>query len=249
MYRSNYKIINNKQIADGYWLLTFYSPEISKNCIPGQFVHIHCGLGTFLRRPFSIAGVQKNSIEIIYKIIGKGTKLLSLKKSGEEVDVLGPLGNGFSIKRNKYPVLVAGGCGIAALRFLAQKLRNKGKIIYGTKNKSELIELSNYKRLDWEIEIATEDGSKGYKGFATELLERELLIRCSDIVYACGPSAMLKKVAEIAKTRNISCQISLEENLACGVGACRGCSIKTVNGYKRVCADGPVFNSEEISWE
>jgi len=235
------------------------------NILPGQFVSIKCGNGTYLRRPFSIAYADKNRIELIYKVVGYGTKWLSEQEKGNKLDILFPLGNGFPIPEfNKDKpvsvILVAGGTGIVTLSYLARKLstvrqlvdRERIIIYYGARTEKELIYVNKLRKFCSELKIVTEDGSAGYKGLATDLFADYILdkqnLNLLVYVYACGPRKMLQKIYEITKNSNILCYASLEEVMACGIGACRGCVINTVNGYKTVCKDGPVFKINEILW-
>ncbi len=244
------KIKDNKQLAKNYYKLTLESKEISENSKPGQFINALINPGTcpMLRRPFAIHRVDKNkeTFEILYEIVGMGTKALALKKVGEKLDLIGPLGTGFKIDaKKKSATLVAGGIGIAPLTYLAEELIKQGKdvcVILGEKT-DKLASLKEGLVVGGcKLLVTTEDGSAGKKGLATEVLITD------PIIYACGPKAMLKAVAKKAKSKKISCQVSLEEKMACGLGACLGCAIMTRKGMKMVCKDGPVFNAEEIIW-
>lgn len=206
--------------------------------------------GTYLRRPLSVYSVSGARVEFLYKAVGKGTDILAGLARGSKIDVLGPLGNGYPYKKyeNKFPVLVAGGTGAASLNFLAEKLKREGLLFYGARNKVEHVCLDNFRQAGWKIELATDDGSAGYKGIITDLLENYLAgkDRKELVVYACGPHAMLKKTAEIARDYGVKCFVSLEEKMACGVGNCQGCAVKSGETYKMVCKDGPVFPIDEI---
>jgi len=266
-------ITNQKEISSGYFRLSFLAPKIAQVAQAGQFLHIYCGGDTYLRRPFSIAGVKKNQVEIIYKIIGKGTELLSQKKKGETLDLIGPLGTGFSLSPITYhlsPVLVAGGTGVASLLFLTHKLvphpLSLVTVLVGAKTKNNLLCVSDFKKLGCKVKLATEDGSLGFKGLVSDLFTSFLVPRPPfpvPAVFACGPYPMLKEIAKICGRKQIKCQVSLENIMACGLGACRGCVVKTrmtadekksqISAdkfkYKTVCKDGPVFEAKEIIWE
>jgi len=252
LYPLKSPIISQKEVLPKYFRLSFFSPKIVRVAQPGQFVHIHCGGGTYLRRPFSIAGVKRNQIEIVYKVVGKGTELLSHRKKGETLDVIGPLGSGFS------------------LLFLAHKLvphpSSLVTVLVGAKTKNDLLSVNDFKKLGCQVKLATEDGSLGFRGLVSDLFKSYLVPRAyslTPVVFACGPYQMLKKIAEICRGKQIKCQVSLENIMACGIGACRGCVVKTRitadKGqtriaadkfiYKTVCKDGPVFNVNEIIWE
>ena len=204
--------------------------------------------------------IKKNGIELLYEVVGKGTAMLSVRKPGESLDVLGPLGNGFDIVSAKTAIIVAGGIGVAPLLALAEEwgkwqgTRVKGKLIVliGARKKEHILCEKEFKKIGANVLIATENDSRGRKGFVTDLLE-DVLAPCplplATMIYACGPSGMLRAVARIAKANRIPCQISLEERMACGVGVCLGCPVKvTGGGYKMVCKDGPVFDAKEIAW-
>jgi dihydroorotate dehydrogenase electron transfer subunit len=246
--------------------MTLRAPEIAKSAKPCQFIMVRCvnSCQPFLRRPFSIHSVKGSNIEILYEVIGEGTKVLLQKKTCEYLDIIGPLGNGFDLRKEK-PILVAGGIGVAPLLFLAERLKVKGqgcKVLIGARTKKEILCEKEFKALGYNVRIATDDGSKGYKGFVTDLLYG-VIAKCrgnpcgcpfragaspAPTIYACGPQPMLKEVAAIAKRFNISAQVSLETHMACGIGACLGCVVETKDGYKLVCKEGPVFNAREIIW-
>jgi len=236
---------------------------LSKTIEPGQFFTVRCsdGLDPILRRPFGVHRIKgKGVLEILYKVVGDGTELLSRKKTGDVVDIIGPLGNGFPLKSTVHgrqsTVLVAGGHGVAPLVALAEKISRSTahgprSIVIGAKTAEEVVCEREFEKLGFEVLVATEDGSKGKKGLVTDLL-KNLLPSTVDhrlwTIYACGPNPMLKTVAKIAKSKKIRAFGSFEEHLACGVGSCYGCVIKTREGYKRVCKDGPVFDLKEIKW-
>ncbi len=222
---------------------------------------------------------KPNTLELLYKVRGIGTEILAEKKAGEELDIIGPLGKGFNIISNiKYQkskiILIGGGIGIAPLVFLSEKLtkskiknqKSKITVLLGAETKEKILCKNDFEKLGCEVKIATEDGSQGFKGKVTELLAKGLLaishlpaspawLGGPFAIYACGPTPMLKEIAQISQRNKIPCQVSLEEKMACGIGACRGCVIKVKNYkdeenfiYKRVCKDGPVFDAQEIIW-
>ncbi|MBU0951260.1 MAG: dihydroorotate dehydrogenase electron transfer subunit [Elusimicrobia bacterium] len=260
LYQSNVKIIENKTLSPNIKLLVFSNSLIAKESFPGKFLSIDCSPSTFFRRPFCISGINGIKIEILYRIIGPGTKVLAEKRKGDILNVFGPLGNGFpkeAIKPKITPVLIAGGTGIASLRYLAQKFNKPGILFYGAKTKKEIppgaIEI--FKKKKWQINISTDDGSLGAKCNVCELFNGSSF-GTQTVVFACGPKPMLKEVIKITEKNSLKCFISLEEKMACGVGACRGCVTKVKNFqskyaleefvYKTVCKDGPVFDSKEI---
>jgi dihydroorotate dehydrogenase electron transfer subunit len=209
--------------------------------------------GSYLKRPFSIFNIDGSNIEFLYKIVGKATEHLSKFETGQVIEVLGPLGNGYdlTLAKNKTPILVSGGVGIASLSFLAKQLNKPGILFYGGQSKKDLIALEVFKNKKWQIKLSTMDGTAGFKGFVTDLclntLDKNTCQKA--IIYACGPKPMLKNTAKAAKELGVECYVSLEEMMACGVGICQGCVVKTLDGYKKVCNDGPVFNANEIDWK
>jgi dihydroorotate dehydrogenase electron transfer subunit len=266
------KILANDKVSNSFYKMKLASNYLAKSAKPGQFIEVRCtaGVDPLLRRPLGVHRITKSGIEVLYEIVGKGTELLSAQKAGRELDIIGPLGNGFGIRHTKYDVrttiLVAGGIGVAPLVALAEELGN-AHVIIGARTKSHVLCENEFKRLGCTVSVATEDGSKGHKGLATDLLKDALAARKNTQIYpapeapddrafqrnaqiyACGPTGMLKAVAQIAASHHIKCQVSLEERMACGVGVCLGCPVKVKSGdYRIVCKDGPVFNAEDIAW-
>jgi len=258
MFQTKAELLYNRKIKNNYFHCAFFAPEIARSAKPGQFVDIKVSdtLEPLLRRPFSIHRLDGKRVELLYEVVGKGTEILSQKKSGEYLDVIGPLGNGFDyqlpVTSYRLPILIAGGMGVAPLMFLSEKLTGfKIQVLIGAKNKNKIICSEEFRKLGCEVKIATDDGSIGFKGKVTELLKKMLSTidyRLSTI-YACGPRPMLKQIAFISKQHNIPAQISLEEHMACGIGACLGCAVNTKQAFKRVCKEGPVFDADEIVWE
>ena len=256
--QGRFKILANEKLGRGYFKMLISAPAIARRAKPGQFVHLRCqeGIQPLLRRPFSFHRISKNTFEILYKVVGQGTNLLAKKQKGDKIDMLGPLGTGFPLQPTTYnlqPILVAGGMGVAPLLALAQRLPNKRKtvVLLGAKTKQELLCAAEFKGLSAQVQITTDDGSQGFKGLVTNLLIRMLRNTKYEIrytIYACGPNPMLKAVAAIAKQYKALAYGSLEERMACGVGACLGCAVSTRAGYKQACKDGPVFNLREIVW-
>ncbi|MEG6617107.1 dihydroorotate dehydrogenase electron transfer subunit [Peptococcaceae bacterium 1198_IL3148] len=251
-------IVKQLQVATNYYLLEITAPQLAQLAQPGQFVHVQCSGNSvpLLRRPISINSVNRRSgtVTILYRVVGEGTRLLADKRVGDLLNVIGPLGKGFSVVSSSSKViLVAGGIGIAPLYFLLQELLAKGvkpTVLIGARTADDLLLISAIKALGVTIEIATEDGSAGVQGRVTELLPKYL--PDTDMIYTCGPTPMMQAVALIAQQKDIATEVSLEERMGCGVGACLACSCKikvgTGNEYKRVCADGPVFNAGEVCW-
>jgi dihydroorotate dehydrogenase electron transfer subunit len=274
-------IKTQKEVFPGYFLISINLPPDLKKPGPGEFFMVKVGTDSepLLRRPLSLHRIiSGDTLQFLYRVKGKGTGLLSKKMAGEKLDILGPLGKGFLISSDmKEAILVAGGIGIAPLFSLAEELKNKEisvKFIIGGKSKKDILCEDELRSIGLKIYVSTEDGSYGKRGLVTELLEDYLTTHDSRLttnIYACGPKPMLKKVSEIAGTYSCKCHVSLEERMACGVGACLGCAVrikvhssqftvqrkKTKDSrltthdsrlYKMVCKDGPVFNAEEIDW-
>jgi dihydroorotate dehydrogenase electron transfer subunit len=225
-------------------------------------VEVKCG-GNFqplLRRPLSIHSFSREhkTFALLYEVVGNGTEILSRYFVGEEMDVLGPLGHGFDIDlEKKIHILVGGGIGVAPLFSLASRTARHGFATYvliGAKTKASIVCENELHKITDQVAVSTDDGSYGKKGLISDLLLDFILNQLSTIdfrlstIYACGPKAMLKAIAEIAFQKKIDCQVSLDERMACGVGACKGCAVRTKDGYKMVCKDGPVFNAEELLW-
>lgn len=253
MYQIKTKILFNQKVISGHYKMGLYAPRIAQEAKPGQFVHVRTedGYDPLLRRPFSIYKSEDERIEIFYKVVGSGTELLSRKKTGNRIDILGPLGQGFKISPNsKRIVLVAGGMGIAPLYFLAERLDRKDiLLLLGAESKGKILYLEDLKNLNVEVQIATEDGSQGHKGLLSKLFYHLIKKNSQiDLVYACGPVPMLKEIAQLSLKYKIPCQVSLEQSMGCGIGVCRGCIIKGESGYLRVCSDGPVFQARQILW-
>jgi len=247
------KIVLNRKQTENIYLLGF---ETSKNILekfqPGQFLKIKINQrkDPFIPRPFTVHAIEGNVLYILYQIVGKGTMALSKLKKGEILEFLGPLGKPFPNLKNY--IICAGGIGIAGFGFLLQKSIEKKeiclpkKIFYGARTKKELARLNFFKKFNIPLIISTDDGSKGYKGFVTDLVEKELKEELSTIL-ACGPKPMLKRVAEIGKKYKIKTYLVMETFLACGTGFCMGCVIPLKNGnYAHLCLDGPTFLAEEI---
>ena len=251
------KIKDKKRIKDDVFLMDLYAPEIATRAYPGQFIHIKTDDKiTILRRPISIHAVNKNVISILFRVKGSGTRALSLLSDGDTLNVLGPLGHGFSLKPRKNDafvnILIGGGMGVAPLMFLAQKLTNKESniVILGASDKNSVLCEKEFKTLNCKVHVATDDGSRGAKGSVTDLL-LDLFnkdgFQGKANIYACGPEAMFCSINSIiADKKNVNCQISYEQFMGCGTGICCGCTVKTKTGYKKACKDGPVFNIREI---
>ena len=248
-----YKIIR-KCILPGYRLdITLYCPDIAALAVPGQFVHIRIP-GHTLRRPISIAEIGRSTgeLRIIFEIRGEGTKWLASCSKGDLLNLLGPLGNGFSIlSPDKKAIVIGGGIGIPPLLEVAKCYRENADVLLGFRNKQTAFLIGEFQDFGCNTAISSDDGSIGRRGFVSNLLIDFLNKKTPDIIYACGPTAMLKSIAQIAGEYHIRCQVSMEERMGCGVGACLvcACKVKRKNGsetYKHVCKDGPVFEGSEV---
>ncbi len=253
--------------AGNYFRMIFQDQGVLRKALPGQFINVRVskGLNPLLRRPFSIARVLpapkgKTRVEILYARMREGTRLLSLKKPGETIDVLGPLGKPFPFLDRKHPVLiVSGGIGVAPLVFLAEVLKQKKvpmTVFLGARSAGDLIDLDVFKKLKVPLYISTDDGSKGQKGFVTQLLDDYLdkgEIPKGTVIYACGPRPMFKAVSMVGAKFEVPTYLSWEEHMGCGLGICLTCvcPVKREDGtiqMVRSCYEGPVFDATKVEW-
>ncbi len=258
MIEQDLKIAFNRRVAARTFLMGIWSPEMAGLSGPGQFVMIRVGPGMdpLLRRPFSIAGVEgKEIFLVLYQVVGRGTALLSQVREGDRLSVLGPLGRGFDgSTAGSDPLLIGGGVGIAPLLFLYRSLGGKGvTFMAGFGTGPDVVPVQEMGLEKGDIDLSTDDGAVGHKGMVTDLLEARLAERAGDVstIFACGPPPMLRRVADLAFPRNIPFQVSLETAMACGVGACQGCVVKTSGktvAYYRACREGPVFDARDVDW-
>ena len=238
-----FEIIENIPLTDSVYRMRLRG-DTSDITASGQFVNIKLD-GLYLRRPISVCDVEADVLTIIYKVVGKGTKLLQNMQGGS-LDILTGLGNGYDLSLSgDKPVLLGGGVGVPPMYMLAKQLLLQGKkvqVILGFNTKSEMFYEEEFKALGAEVTVTTVDGSYGMKGFVTDALKN----LDYTYFYTCGPEPMLKAVYKSSVT---SGQMSFEKRMGCGFGACMGCSCKTITGYKRICKEGPVMKKEEILWE
>lgn len=281
------EILGQERLTADCYRISLICPEITGSAQPGQFLHvkINPGLEPLLRRPFSVHAVNRETGEIalLYRVVGRGTKLLAEKKKGDFLDVIGPLGRGFTFPAAGQRVaLVAGGIGIAPLYFFLQTLAGAGNfpdVLLGARTAEELLLVREVQELvnggvrkeqlkngrpgshdgslcpsPGRVMVATDDGSCGHRGPVTDLLARVLAEKKVEMVYACGPAAMLKVVASLLERYGVDGEVSLEERMGCGIGACLSCVCKTRGGnrqdfsYRRVCLEGPVFKARDVVW-
>ncbi len=243
MKQSLFQIVSNEALTDSVYKMIL-SGDTSAITAPGQFVNIQL-TGKFLRRPISVCDYNESTLTIIYKVVGAGTEQMSAMKPGEMLDILTGLGNGYDLSlAGDRPVLLGGGVGVPPMYNLAKKLIAMGKkvsVILGFNTAGEIFYEQEFKALGCKTYVTTVDGSYGKKGFVTDALPEGYTY-----FYTCGPEPMLKAVYRATTT---SGQMSFEERMGCGFGACMGCSCKTLTGYKRICKDGPVMKKEEILWQ
>lgn len=258
MIEERARIVFNREIANRTYYMGLRSPRIVAAARPGQFVMLRVtdGLEPLLRRPFSICRVERDRVFcLLYRVVGRGTAIMSRSGEGKDLSVLGPLGKGFELlPAGGRSLLVAGGIGIAPLIFLAPEIQKDNTVfLAGYRSAEDIIPMEEV-GLEQGIAIATDDGSAGHRGPVTGLLKN--YVKGAGIgwasVFACGPLPMLKEVAAFSTRRHIPCQVSIETSMACGVGACQGCSVKGASGHERpyhhVCQDGPVFDANAIDW-
>ena len=279
MIQTKARIVSRKKVAKDIFRISLHAPEICKTAQPGQFINIRLTemKDPLLRRPFSIHRIEGNTLEILLRVVGRGTDFLTKLPKNTLLDLLGPLGHGFTISERSTAVLIAGGMGTAPLVLLAEALIRRGKKVFfliGAERKSLVLCETECRSLGAEVFVSTDNGTYGFKGFVTallfSLLDEEKIPRDAQY-YACGPAPMLHALAPIVKSRGLSCQVSLEEKMACGIGTCLSCVCKVEPeitiarrglkeshiqttpdfeyGYALVCSDGPVFNMEEIVWD
>ncbi len=251
-YLGTATVLSNDAIMPGVFQLRLQCPEIASTAKPGQFVMLKCGDEFLLRRPISIsdASVPSEQISLLVANIGKGTEWLSRRQPDEELDILGPLGNGFTIDDKAVKLLlVGGGMGIAPLNFLARKATASGKkvtMVLGARTGELLCPTSHLPKVD-ECIFCTEDASVGIKGRVTDCPDAH--IEAADQIFACGPLPMYRALAKDTRFNGKSMQVSLEVRMACGIGLCYGCTVKTKQGLRQVCEDGPVFEMSDILWD
>lgn len=261
-------VLDHVEVGPRSWRLTLDAPGLARASAPGQFVHVLCAAQSaydpLLRRPLSVHDADRKTgrVSLLYEVRGRGTALLAEKAPGDTLDLLGPLGQGFTLPESADArlLLVAGGIAVAPLYFLARRIADsvgcrRATFLIGARTKSMLLCVDEFSQLGAEVRVSTDDGNAGYHGFVTGLLSEH--VGTADdadapLVYACGPMPMLKAVAEITKSQRLKCEVSTEAKMACGVGACMSCAIKVRSGnsfkYVRACKEGPVFDADEVIW-
>ena len=254
MYKQGlYPIIKKTASAKGIFDITVLCPEIAALAEAGQFAQV-LAEGFFLRRPISICGIDKQAgtIRLVFEVRGSGTEVISHLNVGENIDIMAPLGHGFT-KIDGKAVCIGGGIGVPPMLGIASLYGPDATVITGFRNAAAVILQEDFKAAGCYTILCTDDGSAGIHGFVTTALEQHLQSNKTDIIYACGPMPMLKAVAAMAEKNGIRCEVSLEQRMACGVGACLGCACRTlVNGeekFRHVCKDGPVFDAREVVFD
>lgn len=247
----------------GMYRALLRAPEIAREAVPLQFVNVRVAPGIYplLRRPFSLSGIypEEGMIEITWAVVGLGTSIMTGWSAGTTVQVMGPLGNGYVPPRagdaegsSAVMMLVAGGTGLAPMYPLAHAASKNGwdvKLFYGARSSSNLMDVSRFEKLGCKVRVCTEDGSEGTRGLVTSIIEEDLRSAGeTDVVVACGPRPMLRKLKTMGKSCAAQLLVVLEERMACGTGLCRGCVVRTSkhDGYLHVCTDGPVFRADEV---
>ncbi|ABO50212.1 dihydroorotate oxidase B, electron transfer subunit [Desulforamulus reducens MI-1] len=255
------KVLAVYMVAPNTYYMEFDAPDIARLAVPGQFVHVRCGETNdpLLRRPISIHMVSrpKGVLALLFRVVGKGTEILSQQKPGDRVNMMGPLGRGFTLPLPGSKVAVAaGGIGAAPLVFLVQELANikcQVTVYLGARDKRSILCDGQFIQMEAEVVIATDDGSLGFKGTVPELMKRHMDWRKTAMTYVCGPGIMMKEISTMLAEADVPGEVSLEERMGCGVGACLSCAVKISHhgqiSNKRACFEGPVFPSWQVVWE
>jgi len=245
------EIIENTLLTDAVYSITVVSRELARESAAGQFIHIKCGEARLLRRPISISCVRGDKVNFVFEAKGKGTQWLSERDPGHKLDILGPLGNGFTMPEGKL-LIVGGGVGTPPMLFAAESAKNSVTAILGFRDAGRVILVDEFKAVCDNVYVTTDDGSVGIHGAVTKPLDELIKSGEYETVMSCGQIPMQKAVAEMCGQYGVPCQVSLEERMGCGVGACLVCACATIsNGIEqmsRVCVDGPVFDSRQVVW-
>ncbi len=247
-----YPVVALKKVNATYFHLTFQAPALAKVVQPGQFIHIKVSQGfePFFRRPFSVYRAHNGKVELFFEPVGKGSRLLASAKKGDMFDILGPLGKPFTLPSRsvKQVVFIGGGIGVAPFMLFSdviKKHKAEKILLYGGRARAHTFPMTAFKKNGVKVFTATDDGSVGVKGRVSELFHK-IAISPSTMIYTCGPRLMMAAVQAFAKVHGLNGEASCEEVMACGLGACLGCSIPTTKGYQTVCHDGPVFDLNEL---
>lgn len=250
------RITENRQLSKEYNLLTLTPLSGTKEPEPGQFYMIGnvSDRDPLLKRPFSLFRKTSAGLQILYRVKGKGTITLRDRPEGTVMDVIGPLGNSYPIPdKEAVPLIIAGGIGIASVYSLIESFKGKAHVFYGARSADDLLFIDDLRQISGELNITTDDGSYGGKGNIIDALglfltQNSKLKTQNLVLYACGPKPMFEAINSLAREKKITTYISMEETMACGIGVCLGCVVKTVKGYERVCKEGPVFSIDKVVW-
>lgn len=246
------KLISKKNTVGNTFDFTVEAPEIAAKAKAGQFLHILCGGSAYLRRPISICDAFGSNVRFVFEVRGEGTEQLSKYSVGDCIDILGPLGNGFDTSiadgADGAVILLGGGIGIYPLFKLAKSLGGRAVAILGFRNAAAITHTAEFQGCCRDIFVATDDGSTGYHGFSTDVLKNIAFSNKIGALYVCGPLPMMKIAAEIASENNIPTQVSMEQRMGCGIGACVTCTCSVNGSNLRVCKDGPVFMAKDVNW-
>jgi dihydroorotate dehydrogenase electron transfer subunit len=249
-------VIENRKLIEEHYLLTLQPDGKIKKPVPGNFFMLSAGNGLdpLLKRPLSIHRCIDNTLQFLYRVVGRGTDFLSRKTSGDSLELIGPLGKGFPNTKSSNLILVAGGLGIAPIYYLAERFRKRKPLLfYGAKTGENILMIDELKSLGIDPLVSTDDGTYGKKGYVVDVLKKYMTRHSLPLtrytIYACGPEQMFRSLSSLSLKYNMKGFVALEQNMACGVGTCLGCVVNTTRGYKRVCQEGPVFPMEEIIWD
>lgn len=242
------KLIKKTELCSGIYDFVVDAPEIAKQAQIGQFLHITCGGSTFLRRPISICDTEGDNVRFAFQVKGEGTKQLAAAEPGAVIDIMGPLGHGFDVHQGQKTAVIGGGIGVFPLLRLARE--TDSAVFLGFRTKDLVTMEADFRAASDNVTICTDDGSYGYNGFAIAAMGEYLLENKVDLICSCGPTPMLRAVKQVAEHMGIPCQLSLEQRMGCGIGACLTCVCETKNEgmakYKQVCTCGPVFDAKEV---
>jgi len=244
-------VLSAKQIYPGAFAMEVDAGEIARKALPGQFVHVRCGDRLLLRRPISVCDVNGDCMKLVFEVRGEGTKWLSQRRAGDTLDLLGPLGHGFDVSGKKV-ILAGGGIGVPPLLYAARRCAGEVYVVLGFRSRERAMLLEDFQMLNnvKSLTLASDDGTLGFHGTLKTPLE-QIMDRESDFtdVLSCGPKPMLWAVSQVAWEHQVPCQVSMEERMGCGMGACLVCACALADGsMRRVCKDGPVFHAEEVDW-
>lgn len=251
LHVGSYLLLKKEKLAEGFYSFTFRCPEVAAQAKPGQFVNLKIPEFS-LRRPISICEIDKTNgtLRLVFEVRGDGTEKLSMFEEGERIDMLAPLGNGFAVNPAGKAVVIGGGIGVPPMLELAKQFKGSASAVLGFRDASACILEKDFASCCRETLLYTDNGTKGEKGFVTDGLKKLLSHERPDVIYACGPEVMLKNVISLADTAGVRCQVSMEQRMACGVGACYVCACRMVMDgkeyYGHVCKDGPVFDSKQL---